>query len=191
MPPGESTPLSQGLVDGAPVFATSPRQSDQPADPSRLTGWRRRGQRKLPGLPPTRHPRRHGPLRGSCGRNRALARPGRASEGVSAAETPSGRIRPMAMGVGGIWCGPPTAETVSSTGQGATGLVIVAGRWCSNAHLGATGDADKHRSRAQAATPYSWWNPPRIGRLHRALVCTGRTGGNQRAPAGACLRSHR
>jgi hypothetical protein len=79
----------------------------------------------------------------------------------------------------------------SRPARAATGLVIVAGRWCSNAHLGATGDADKHRSHAQAAMPYSWWSPPRIGRLHRALACTGRAGGSQRAPAGACMRSPR
>jgi hypothetical protein len=48
----------------------------------------------------------------------AFRAPSTASGALQINYAPSGLIRPMAMGVGGIRCRPPTAETVSSTGNG-------------------------------------------------------------------------
>jgi hypothetical protein len=47
------------------------------------------------------------------------------------------------------------------------------------------------RSGAQAAMLYSWCSPPRSGRLRTASAGTARTGGSQRPPTGACIRSLR
>ena len=80
----------------------------------------------------------------------------------------------------------------ASTAEYSRRLGDAGGQWGPGNDFAAIGDTDKHPvPGAQAAMVYSWCSPPSTGRLRTAFAGTGRTGGSQRAPTGACMPSPR